>query len=127
VGGVSFAIARVAIRHAGAVAFFEGAIDAMSAGVLSHSCRVIMVLSAAVAVAPFGTADEAGVPAADAAVLDGRDGRDLSLRLFRPEPRLRVERHAVERTPTSESASRGMPGSGTTTSTSWIAMGSPCA
>jgi predicted TIM-barrel fold metal-dependent hydrolase len=97
VGGVSFAIARVAIRHAGAVAFFEGAIDAMSVGVLSHACRVIMVLSAAVALAPFGNADEAGEPAADAAVLDGRDGRDLSLRLFRPEPRLRVERHAVER------------------------------
>lgn len=36
-------------------------------------------------------------PSADDVRLDGREGRDLVLRLFRPQPRLVVEHHHIER------------------------------
>ncbi len=55
----------------------------------------VVLLGLTVTAAP---PDDGGpiAPVADGR-LDGREGRDLALRLFRPEPRLVVERHHVER------------------------------
>lgn len=53
----------------------------------------LLWLSPAVAAEPAAAPDAPPV----AAPLDGRDGRDLLLRLFRPESRLRVDHHLLER------------------------------
>lgn len=57
----------------------------------------VALLSLTALAAPPGDGGAPQATAEGGAPLDGRDGRDLALRLFRPEPRLRVERHLVER------------------------------
>ena len=47
--------------------------------------------------APAADPAPAATPAPTSSPLDGREGRDLLLRLFRPEARLTVESHLVER------------------------------